>query len=133
MIRDASKLKELQETWQSVRTAEATIKAASSLPFVHAEVAMHYVREYLFDLMLVYVFSVLDDVLRQLRDEGVFTSKGTNLKALMDGSRSALPWVDFALVGEARNRRNDVAHRRQHVPPADCARYIDAIEAELVA
>ena len=83
-------------------------------------------------LVLLFAMSVLEDVLRQLRDEGRFASKRNEMKRLMEASRSVLPWADFTLIDEAREKRNGVAHKREFLPAGDCARYIDGIEAELV-
>ena len=49
----------------------------------------------------------------------------------MSSSQSALPWQNYALVDEARNRRNDIAHRREIFERGDCWKYVDAIEVEL--
>ncbi len=51
----------------------------------------------------------------------------------MNTSRKVLPWQDYKSVDEGRNKRNDLAHEAQLVSKADCQRFIDAIEAELMA
>ena len=65
--------------------------AAHNLPFVHA-------------------CAVLNDVLNQLKQEGQFQSKSIFLGALLDSSKSKLPWKNLPVIQEAVARRNDVAH-----------------------
>jgi hypothetical protein len=72
-------------------------------------------------------------VLRALRDQGAFVTKDSRLGPLMNGSRSALPWVNWLLVDAARNERNKSVHARTYLPHARCRDYIAAIEQELVA
>ena len=76
---------------------------------------------------------MLGEALIQLRHKGAFESKNVNLEALMRGSRSTLSWVNYPLVDEGRQRRNDVAHRQSVLPESDCYRFIDAVEAELLS
>jgi hypothetical protein len=52
---------------------------------------------------------------------------------VVNTSQDALKWVNYPLIKEIVNHRNDLAHRAVFVPRGDCWRYIDAIEAELVA
>jgi hypothetical protein len=93
----------------------------------------HNFKNLTYCLWLLFAFTVLERVLLQLRREGAFTSKSSQLGHLMEGSRKALPWSDFDLVDEARDRRNDVAHRLTVLERADTWRYVDAIETELRA
>lgn len=93
----------------------------------------HEFRNVAYSLWVLFAFSVLEHALLQLRDEGVFASRKSNLEALMLGSRAALPWQDYAIVDKARNRRNDVAHRRAMLERAESWKYVSAIERELKA
>jgi hypothetical protein len=85
------------------------------------------------DLTLVFAYSVLQDTLEQLEYEGHFKSKTPGLRGRMHASRPVLPWQDFTLVDEGRERRNAFAHDRTVVPVEECVRYVDAIEQELRA
>jgi hypothetical protein len=46
---------------------------------------------------------------------------------------SIVPWQDYALVDQARNSRNQIAHQRAVIERAETWRFIDAIEVELRA
>lgn len=85
------------------------------------------------NLTLIFAYAVLADVLGQLRDEGEFSCPRSELGKLMEASQKVLRWVNFALVDEGRERRNDVAHRRMDFPREECRRYIKAIQQELIA
>src|SRR5262245_17271475 len=83
--------------------------------------------------MLIAAFSVLEEVLLQLRDERRFMCRDNRLKSLMHGSQPTLPWQDFTLVDQGREDRNKTAHERVWLPHAKSRTYLAAIEAELVA
>jgi hypothetical protein len=51
----------------------------------------------------------------------------------MLASQTSLPWVAFDSVSEGRDERQKAAHGVKIVARADCWKYIDAIEQELVA
>ena len=51
----------------------------------------------------------------------------------MTASQSAMSWADFDTVDEGRKCRNALAHDQTIPPRADSWKYIDAIEAELIA
>ena len=89
-------------------------------------------RELCFNLLLASTFSVLEQVLRALRDQGAFARKRDQLGALMSSSRTALPWMNWLLVDSGRNDRNQSVHARTYLPHAKCREYIAAIEQELV-
>jgi len=90
-------------------------KAAHNLPFIHA-------------------FSVLNNVLITLRDQGDFTSKGTTwLGKLVKASKNTLPWNDFQTIKTGVNRRNGVAHRADLLETTECWKYVDAIKLELTS
>ncbi len=82
-----------------------------------------------YNLPFLQACAVLNDVLVHLR--GVKAK--TPLGAVVNTSQDALKWVNYPLMKEIVDHRNDLAHRAVFVPCSDCWRYIDAIEAELVA
>jgi len=85
------------------------------------------------NLPFVHACAVLNEVLRQLRDEGRFACDGRTLGALVGASKDQLPWCDFVATTELVKRRNEVAHDAKLVPRGECWQYIDAIKAQLLA
>jgi hypothetical protein len=50
----------------------------------------------------------------------------------MNKSKTAMPWVEFSLSDEGREKRNEVARRRLRLDSAQCKTYIDhLLEVEL--
>ncbi len=94
--------------------------------------ASHELRNISHNLVLLFAFSVLENVLKQLRDEGAFTERRNVLGKLMDASCSVIPWSNYNLVNDARKERNRIAHQQQIIERGKCWDYVDAIEAELV-
>jgi hypothetical protein len=134
MITDMAVLSEVRLTWQGAKKLRARLKAhvivnpgaVGGQPSVTLADVAH-------NLPLIQAFAVLNDVLEQLRDEGRFKCKGRLLGQLMSASVAALPWRDYALVTLGVAKRNDVAHRAKVLKRADCLRFMNAVEAELVA
>lgn len=132
-MNDRKSLEDLRASWKGVREAEALVKASLSMSFAFGMAPPKRFRDWCYSLVLVFAYGVLKDTLLQLQDEGAFPKGRTNLKAIMDGSRERLPWVDFAKVNSGRRCRNKVAHK-QAIPVRGVSwGYIDAIENELVA
>ena len=133
MIQDKVKQADYQKEWNSVRKFQNRIQAnlnASGMMFGTG--ATHAIRDISHNLVLLFAFSVFEDVLKQLKAEKHFTSDNNNLGNLMHGSQNDLPWQNFLLVDEAREKRNEIAHDQTILPRDDCWKYINAIENELV-
>jgi hypothetical protein len=133
MIRDLDALAELRKGWTSVKwtqsMADANLAGANfGTGFVTDEF-----RDVCYNLVLIYAFGVFNDVLRTLRDEGRFPCSKFGLEALMESSKSVLPWVDFDRVAGDRKLRNRIAHKGALAPRKACWDALDAIERELVA
>ena len=86
-----------------------------------------------YNLPLVLAFAVLDRVLNEFRDQDTFSCSKWQLGNKMAAARNALPWQNYDLVDEGRNKRNEIAHEATLFSKPDCLRYIDAVEAELKA
>jgi hypothetical protein len=86
-----------------------------------------------YNIPFVLAYAVLDQVLTQPQNEGVFKSKNLLLGNKMHASRNRLPWQDYDKVYSGKEERNDLAHEAKLVAKADCLAYIDAIEVELKA
>jgi hypothetical protein len=133
MITDQKALDRIRESWCTVRILEARISTSLSAGiFSLAPMATGF-REVPESLLLLFAMSVLEDTLKQLRDEGAFSCSRSELKRLMDSSRCVLPWQDFTKVNQARIHRNAVAHRREFLSDGECTQYLTAIENELLS
>lgn len=135
MIKDQAKLTDYQKEWNTVREFQNKIQRHlnATMIGVGAIGASHELRDISHNLVLLFAFSVLEDVLKQLKDEGKFNAKKNGLKCLMDSSKNSLPWQDFVSVDEAREKRNSLAHDQILLPREKCWCYVDAIEAELIS
>lgn len=133
MISDPNALAEIRSSWASALNARGIVQTNISFSFARGGITMPAFRELCYTLCAIYAYSVLHDALLQLRDEGAFTCKRSELGALMAASNASLPWVDFVLVDTGRDARNDAAHERVSMPIPDALKYIDAIGTELAA
>ncbi len=134
MIRDPSALAETRQNWDGVEILRNKLQVSAFasvgflggiFPFVLSNAAHN--------LPFFHAYAVLNDVLKQLADEGHFTCKSKFLGQLLKESEKALHWRDFALVSDGVDHRNDVAHRGLLLERAECWKYIDAVKTELSA
>jgi len=133
MIADVAELRKVRLEWRFVlesrdRVARNLASGASSGIGVS-----HEFRDFSYCLCLLFACSVLEHVLLQLRDEGVFKSKSTMLGPMMAESKGILPWHDYGAVDRARECRNSIAHERKIPERKETWRYIDAVETQLNA
>lgn len=132
MIRDAQCLETLRKEWEFARSRRDFIfrnAVGSSVLGGHPSLPL---MDYCNNLALVFAYSVLQDVLAQLKDEGLFDGKRSTLGALMHDSRRELTWKNFPLVDQGRKARNGIAHDQGVLPRDKCWEYVDAIEQELL-
>lgn len=133
MIKNAEALGSIRESWKTVRILEGMIRTNANsgtiFTLIPAATGFAVVPE---SLLLLFAVSVLEDTLRQLRDEGVFNCSRNELKPLMDASRKSVRWLDFDAVSAIRDRRNRVAHRREFLAPGQCQVGIASIVQELL-
>jgi len=134
MVSDQEFLKQIRESWKTVRTAEAMIQTNLNSPSIFSLIpratGFSSVPE---SLLLVFGVSVLEDALRQMRDENIFQSQRTELSRLMKASKNVLPWKNYAEVEKIRLRRNRVAHQREFLLGGQCAKDLAVIAKELLA
>ena len=83
-------------------------------------------------LVLLFAFSVLEDLLKQVRKEHELKCR-SQLKAMMEASQSVLRWTDFGTVDKGRECRNHLAHEQKVPPREESQKYINAIEREFIA
>ena len=133
MITDAQSLTEIRETWTGVHKLKAHDRFYPILPGAGVINAASFMPEGFWNLPFLLAYSVLDDVLTVLRDQGVFQCESWMLGKKMEASRNHLPWQDYDLVVAGKDARNDLAHGAVMLPKKECFMYIDAIEVELGA
>lgn len=121
-----------REAWAGVRRAQAMVQTNTLGAFAQGAFVSHEFANFAHSLVLIFAFAVLNDVLDSLRADGRFDCGRREVGALMHASRSSLPWSNYALVDEARDVRNDVAHRGRIVARDECWLYINAVEDELI-
>ena len=134
MITDNATLSEIQSNWNGVEALRKKLQvsafasvgeiggiypfalsnAAHNLPFIHA-------------------FSVLNEVLIALENEGHFSCNSIFLGKLLRESKNSLPWQNYSEIKAGVNLRNGVAHRGDLLESNECWSYIDVIKAELLS
>lgn len=135
MITNTQSLQSIRQSWNSVRIYEAMIDTHTNAPAFSpfGFVGAARFANLCYSLIVLFAFSVLEDVLTELHSEGKFPSRSTHLGALLNASKAYLCWQNFAAVDSARIRRNEIAHDQKSVSPAECKASLAAIEDELVA
>jgi hypothetical protein len=134
MITDVNALEEIRESWAGVEALRARLQVSAFasigmlggvFPFALSNAAHN--------VPFIHAYSVLNDVLEQLANEGKITCESIFLGKLLKASKDVLPWKDFSLIDAGANRRNDLAHRGRLLERAECWKYIDAVKQELVS
>ena len=133
MITDPGALQDVRDSWEFVRESRNVIVGNCNVATFVVGFNQQGIRDICFNLLFASAISVLEDVLRQLRDEGKFTCKDNRLGPLMASSRTSLLWNDYSFIDKARDERNRSIHDRTYLPHADCRKFIAAIESEFVA
>ncbi len=132
MIKNVNTLIEIRKDWIGVESLRDKLKRSAYastgvvggiFPFALANAAHN--------LPFMHAFSVLNEVLSALEKEGNFTCRSMFLGALLNASKSVLPWNDFDTIEAGITRRNDVAHRAELLERGECWKYVDAIRIEL--
>ena len=129
MIIDRDVLNPIRQDWESVRLKQNRIRVNMGMAF--GKLSFEF-SDFAYTLILIYAYSVLRDVLMQLRKEKRFTSNKNGLYHLMQGSKDTIHWIDFDQVDEGRKQRDKIAHEDLILPRGETWEYIDAIEKELV-
>lgn len=135
MISNTEALNAIREAWKAVRKVQSQAHYAMLPP---GGVHQFCAPDYYFNLPFLLAYSVLEEVLTELTNQGTLTYPD-NLKpnqfmklGRMIESAKTLNWNDFKTVGEdGLEARNDLAHRAILLSKQDCHKYIEAIELEL--
>jgi hypothetical protein len=133
MITDKAALDEIRKSWSGVEALKNKVQGALLGSFAQGGVFAIFIADSAHNLPLLHAYAVFNDVLEQLAKEGKFQCKSIFLGALLAASEKVLSWKDFALIKQGVDRRNDVAHRGDVLPRADCWNYIEGLREQLVA
>ena len=136
MIKNEEDRESIIKQWKAVRLYQAMVRTNTVGAFAGGAVLMPDFLNGCNTLVLIFAFAVFERTLQILRSENAYPEPPegrTGFKALMLASRTSLPWIDFDLMSEGRDERHRAAHGLKIVPRAECWRYIDAIERELVS
>lgn len=135
MIRSTSQRNKFRRQWSVVRKLSTDAQQMLHIP--GAGLITERRLDEAFNLPLVLAYAVLDQVLSELENQGVFSTPGKHkyppLGKKMMASQAALPWKDFQLVSDGKDTRNKIAHEAVLCDRFECLKYIAALEAELVA
>jgi hypothetical protein len=132
MINDTQRLNEIRDAWEFVRSSRNVIVGNCNVATFAFGFNQAGIRNICFNLLLASAFSVLEETLQQLRDEGRFTGKNNRLGHLLANSQRILPWIDWNQIDNGRIERNQSVHDRTYLAHAKCRDYIAAIENQLV-
>jgi hypothetical protein len=127
---------DIQQDWIGIQKLKEHDNSIMHLPNGDAILTGGFVPESFWNLPFLLAYSVLDDVLTILRNEGAYTCSSRESQKLglkMEASKSQITWQNYDLVSEGKDARNDLAHRAVIWPKEKCFTYIDAIEKELAA
>jgi hypothetical protein len=133
MISDPEALPAAQASWRTVRDAEARFQLDQAVAVVGLAFPDPEVARLVQSLLVVMAFSVLEEVLNELRDQRLFAAPSSRLYDLMTASKAAVPWRRYEDVDAARIARNGIAHERRFVDSGQGADILNLIENELIA
>ncbi len=131
MIKDKDVLQEIRKQWDGVVALRRRIQVNLLASFSFGGTFSHFTADCAHNLPFLHACSVLNEALRQMRDEGVFTSTKHTLGAFAKSAQHQVSWVNYAEVTKMVGERNGLAHRAALLPRVDCWGYLEVIEAEL--
>ena len=132
MIKDKHIKQELRDSWSTVLSTKEMVRANIVWAFAGGGYTSKKFRDLSYNLTLLFAFTVVENTLSQLRDEGTFNSESSQLGALMEKSKNKIPWINYSLIEEAKLKRNEIAHQQKWIDLKLCLSYLDAIEVELI-
>jgi hypothetical protein len=132
-VLNPTKTAEIVQSWKAIHDLCARGDRGYSIPaagYFHVSYPAAY-----YNLPFVLAYAVLDDVLSEMIEDGIFTCPGNRplLGRKMRKSCKTLAWQDYLLVERGRFARNDLAHEAKLASKDDCLKYIAAVGAELKA
>lgn len=132
MIRDAQASEALKQEWHALRRSQGKLQIHITASFATGACFLPRIADDIYALLLPFGFSVLEHVLQQMRDESIFGCRSSQLKALMDSSRTVIPWCNYGAIAAGREIRNKLTHEQAIPPHIDTFRILDEIERELI-
>ena len=133
MLIHTTALSSLQAEWQGVVRMRQRMDELAAITFAWDAVTAPLFINILYNLPLVLAFNVLEHVLLQAKESGQFTCGGQQLEELMEGSRTALHWMDWQCMREALDHRNEVVWDGKLASNRQCVKDIAEIESQLIA
>lgn len=133
MIVNPSALATLQSEWRGVVRMRERVRRLVVSTFAFDDKQSPTFGDVLYNLPLILAFDVLTKVLLLAKEEGLFTSPGTQLHELIDSANTAFSWLDWKYLREAAQQRNEVAQTAKLFGDLQCLLYIARIEDQLIA
>ena len=128
MINNQSHKQIIKKSWRGVRDLQ---KSLTRVDVINGTLHFAYAPDETYNLPFVLAYSVLDNVLSELRDQGDIDCKSWMLGIKMEASKNTLPWKDYNLIWAGKEKRDQLAHASILIDKAECIKYIDAVENEL--
>ncbi len=132
MIADQDIKSEIQSLWNGIHKM-ANVPRKYTVPLRGKTYSYPAAPKDFHNLPFLLAYSVLDSVLSELSQQGVFACGSWMLGKKMEASRSNLPWQDYVLIEKGREQRNALAHGSVLLSRDECLQYISAVERELIA
>lgn len=133
MIKNAAALTEIRQQWGGVGMLRVRVQRSTVNSADENLVWVHTLADIAHNLPFLHACSVLNEVLEQLRDEGVFHCKARTLGSLVKASKGSLEWLDLPGVERMVRDRNALAHRGELLGRAQCWEYLDLVERQFLA
>jgi len=133
MMTNAAKIAELKREWEGVIKMRERMRLLVVATFAGGAITGRALADVMYNLPVLLAFDVLGQALTAMRDEKLFACPRKFLGDLMDGSKSALPWIQFNNLRDGVRRRNEIAHDGMLFDSVQCLQDIASIEEQLVA
>ena len=131
MIRNKKVARGLAREWETVRLTLALVK--SNINGTYSAGGNSRFVDLSYGLILPFAFSVLQRVLIELREERIFSCDSVSMALLMQRSKASVPWVDYTTIRTGSEVTNELVQSQKIPCTAATWKYVNAIEAELVA
>ncbi len=110
MITDPTVASTLRSEWDGVVKMRERMKLLVVATFAGGAITGRALANVLYNLPVLLAFDVLTQALAAMRDQGAFACSRNQLGHLMDGSKTAVPWIDWDKLRAGVRRRNEIAH-----------------------
>jgi len=133
MIDDTQARNTLEQEWRAVRRFQGMLQV-NFRAAIHARGAwfLELRTNDVYAILLPFGFSVLEHALQQMHDEGKFKCKSSQLRLLMESSKTVIAWSDYDEIDSGRELRNALTHEQKIPPYTETFKALDKIEQELI-